>query len=86
MIAFLAGFAIVAVLAVTFGAAWWFGRPRPIDDIDTETERMANLFMAEAMGEADWLANATGLPRKLTREMAVQALGRAALKLKGRPE
>lgn len=82
----LAGLAIITVLALTFGIAWWFGRPRQIDDIDTETERMANLFMAEAMGEADWLANASGLSRRLTREMACIALNRAAMKFKGRPE
>jgi hypothetical protein len=82
----IASLAIVTVLALAFGVAWWFGRPRQIDDIDTETERMANLFAVEAMGEADWLANASGLSRKLTREMACIALNRAAMKLKGRPE
>jgi hypothetical protein len=84
MTALIAGTAIIAVLAATFGVAWWFGRPRRIDDIDTETERMANLFTAEAMGEADWLANATGLSRDVTWAMAEKALERAAMKLRNR--
>jgi hypothetical protein len=82
--AWLAGAAIVALLAGTFMLAWWFGRVPPIADIYTETERMAELFTAEAMGEADWLANTTGLPRDVTWSMAEQALQRAAMKLRNR--
>lgn len=79
-----AGASIIAVLALVFGVAWWFGRGRKIDDIDTETERMANLFTTEAMGEADWLANATGLSRAVTWSMAEKAMERAAMKLRNR--
>jgi hypothetical protein len=84
MKALIAAVAIIAVLAAVFGAAWWFGRPRRIDDIDTETERMAELLTVEAMGEADWLAHVSGLSREVTRGMAEKALERAAFKLRNR--
>lgn len=84
MKALLAGAAIIASFAAVFGLAWWFGRPRKIEDIDTETERMAELFTVEAMGEADWLANAAGLSRDVTWAMTEKALERAAMKLRSR--
>jgi hypothetical protein len=60
-------------------------RPAAVaDNTDAEIERMADQLMVEAMGEGDWLANATGTCRRATREMAIQALTRAAIKLRAR--
>ena len=82
-----AALALVAIVALVAGVMWlalWLGSRVTIGDEDEETERMANLFMAEAMGEADWLANKTGYPAAATRQLAIVALNRAAIKLGNR--
>ena len=57
----------------------------PPFDHDAETDRMARQMAAEAEGEARWLTAATGIDATTARVLAIAALERAAINMRGKP-